>query len=237
MSPINIMFTNADQFTTMKRLELLEFVERKKPHIIAICEVKPKIPREWAERVYAIPGYSLHPVNLDSNIGWGIIICIHSSIDNSLIQTNPDIKFSDVCILQIRLCGGDNLLFGCFWRSPSTTSTSEKNIANLNNLLKYLSRKKYSRQCFGGDFNFRKINWLTWTTPHNEESKEAQFIETIRDCYLYQHLLEPTWSRSTNNPALIDLVLTNEAVQVSDIEYHVPLGKSNHCVINFKYHC
>ena len=46
MSPINIMFTNADQFTTMKRLELLEFVERKKPHIIAICEVKPKIPRE-----------------------------------------------------------------------------------------------------------------------------------------------------------------------------------------------
>ena len=26
-------------------------------------------------------------------------------------------------------------------------------------------------------------------------------------------------------------------MQVSDIEYHVPLGKSDHCVINFKYHC
>ena len=26
-------------------------------------------------------------------------------------------------------------------------------------------------------------------------------------------------------------------MQVSDMEYHAPLGKSDHCVINFKYHC
>ena len=29
-----------------------------------------------------------------------------------------------------------------------------------------------------------------WTTPHKEESKETEFSETIRDWYLYQHLLE-----------------------------------------------
>ena len=86
-----------------------------------------------------------------------------------------------------------NLPFGWFYRSPTTTSTSEINNANVNNLLKYLSGKKYSHQCFGGDFNFRNINWFTWTTPHNEESKEAQFIGTIHDCYLYQHLLEPPY--------------------------------------------
>ena len=63
MPAINIMYTNADQFTTMKN------PERKKPHTIAICEVKPKIPIERTELDYVIPGYSLHPVNLDSNIG------------------------------------------------------------------------------------------------------------------------------------------------------------------------
>ena len=26
-------------------------------------------------------------------------------------------------------------------------------------------------------------------------------------------------------------------MQVSDIENHAPLGKSDHCVITFKYHC
>ena len=150
-------------------------------------------------------------------------------IGNCVIQINPDIKFSEVCLIEIR--------FGCFYRSPTTTSTSEKSNTNLNNLLKYLSGKKYSHQSFVVNFNFRNINWFTWTTPHNEESKEAQFIETIRDCYLYQHLLETTRSRSTDNPSLIDLVLTNEDMQVSAIEYHTPLGKNNHCVISFKYHC
>ena len=232
-----MMYANADQFTKMKNSELLEFVERKKHHIIAICEVKPKIPRERTELDHVIPDYSLHPVNLDSNTGRGIVIYIHSSIDNCVIQINPDIKFSEICLLEVRLCGGDNLLFGCFYRIPTTSGTSEENNANLNNLLKYLFGKKYSHQCFAGDFNFRNINWFTCTTPHNEESKEAQFIETIRDCYFYQHLLEPTRSGSTDNPSLIDLLLANKVMQVSDIEYHAPLDKSNHCVITFKYHC
>ena len=68
MPAINIMYANPDQFITMKKSELLEFVERKKPHVIAICEVKSKIPRERVELDYVIPGYSLYPVNLDSNI-------------------------------------------------------------------------------------------------------------------------------------------------------------------------
>ena len=102
MPAINIMYINADQFTTMKKSELLEFVERKKPHIIAICEVKSKIPRERTELNYVVPDYSLHPLNLDSNIGRRIIY-IYSSIDNCVIQINPDIKFSEVWLLEIRL--------------------------------------------------------------------------------------------------------------------------------------
>ena len=30
-------------------------------------------------------------------------------------------------------------------------------------------------------------------------------------------------------------MLTDEVMQVSDIEYHAPLGKSDHCVITFCY--
>ena len=71
---------------------------------------------------------------------------------------------------------------------------------------------------------------------YNGKSKEAQFVKTIRDCYLYEHLLEPARSRSTDNSSLTDLVLTKNVMQVSDIE-HTPLGKSNHSVITFKYNC
>ena len=78
---INITYTNADQFTTNKKLELSEFVERAKPLIIAICEVKPKIPSKRTELDNVISGCSLHPVSLDSNIRQGIIAYIHSSIN------------------------------------------------------------------------------------------------------------------------------------------------------------
>ena len=76
----------------------------------AISEVKHKILRERIELDFVIPCYSLHPVNLGSNKGRGIIIYIHSSIDNCVIQINPDINFSEVCFLEIRLGGGDDLL-------------------------------------------------------------------------------------------------------------------------------
>ena len=191
MPAINIMYTNVDQFTTMKKSELLEFAERKKLHIIAICGVKPKILRERTELDFVIPGYSLHPVNLDSNIGRGITIYIHTLVDNCVIQINPGITFSKVCLLEIRLCGWDNLLFGCFYRSPTTSSTPGKNKANLNNLLKYLSGKKYSHECFVGDFNFRNINWFTWTQRRNQGNiiywnypkKATQATDTIKKCF------------------------------------------------------
>ena len=40
-----------------------------------------------------------------------------------------------------------------------------------------------------GDFNYDKINWETWSTTTNEQSREYKFIECLRDCFLYQHLL------------------------------------------------
>ena len=180
---------------------------------------------------YNIPGYILHSTNLESDAGRGIAVYIHSSIVKSTIQIESHNNFNEVCLLKIKLHGGDNLLFGCFYRSPTPSKLSDSNNTNLNNLLRFLSNKHYSHLCFVGDFNYKDIDWLTWTTSHNEESKEAKFIETIRDCYLYQHLLEPTRRRGSDNPSLIDLLFTNEALQVSDVEYHAPLGKSDHCII------
>ena len=97
--------------------------------------------------------------------------------------------------------------------------------------------RKYSHKCFVGDFNYRNINWVSWTTPHNEDSNEAKFVETIRDCYHHQHIDEPTRRRGNDEPSLIDLVITDEDMQVSDVTHHAPLGKSDHSVITFKFNC
>ena len=103
--------------------------------------------------------------------------------------------------------------------------------------MKTLCAKSYSHICLVGDFNYRDINWKTWTTPHGGDSKESKFIEAVRDCFLFQHVEEPTRARGNDDPSLIDLILTNEELQVSDVVQHAPLGKSDHTVITFNYHC
>ncbi|MEO0683973.1 MAG: hypothetical protein AAFY76_02730, partial [Cyanobacteria bacterium J06649_11] len=36
---------------------------------------------------------------------------------------------------------------------------------------------------------------------------------------------------------MIDLLFTDEATQISDLKYLAPFGKSDHCVLSFKYIC
>ena len=69
------------------------------------------------------------------------------------------------------------------------------------------------------------------------KSVEVKFIETVRDSFLHQHVTEVTRSRGNDNPSLIDLILSDEEMQISNIQYHSPLGKSDHSVILFDYHC
>ena len=237
MPNFKIMFTNADQLTPSKKAELAVSIDQQKPMVIAVCEVKPKNSSDRQLLDYCIPGYSLHPVNLDDNIGRGIAVFTHESMDKSVIQIKPDINFEEVCLLEIRLRGGDMMCFGCIYRSPTPSMKSAENNENLNNLLRCISQKKYSHICLVGDFNFNGINWESCSTNHSENSKEAKFIETVRDCFLHQHIMKPTRRRGNDNPSLIDLILTDEAMHVSEISHLSPLGKSDHSVITFMFHC
>ena len=63
---------------------------------------------------------------------------------------------------------------------------------------------------------------------------EFKFIETIRDCYLHQHITTPTRGRGTEHPNILDLVLTSEVDIIQDIDLSAPYGKSDHCVISIK---
>ena len=234
---ISILYTNADQLTPSKMTELRILVERKKPLIVAVCEIKPKNGSERSLKDYEIPNYSTHPVNLDSSNGRGIAVYTHKSLENSTIQITPSQSADEACLLEICLCGGDTLLFGCLYRSPTMTDTSSKNNDSINRLLQCISLKKYSHTCIVGDFNYKAINWATGTTTHGDDSPESHFIETIRDCFLLQHVSKPTRRRGNDDPSVLDLVLSNEEMPVGEITHNPPLGKSDHDVLTFEFQC
>ena len=61
---------------------------------------------------YNIPGYSIHPINLDNKIGRGLAVYSKEELDKSVIQIDGDSSFEEICSLEIRLHGGDLLLLG-----------------------------------------------------------------------------------------------------------------------------
>ena len=154
--------------------------------------VKPKNGAEQRDQDFAIEQFSIFTTNIDSTSGRGIVILLHSSISHLAIQVAPVVQFEEACLLEIKLEGSDVMLFGCIYRSPTQTSGSDENNNNLNALVHRLSdNKRYSHVCLTGDFNFH-INWHQWSTPFSSRSKEELFLETLRNSFLYQHVLEPT---------------------------------------------
>ena len=234
---LKVLYTNADQLSTGKMIELRKRIEKEKPMIVAICEVKPKNASDRNLKDFEIPNFTIHPVNLEKETGRGIALYIHSSLEKSAIHLIPSHGFEEVCLVEIRLRKGDILLFGCCYRSPTATDQSANNNRELNRLLKSISLKKYSYTCIVGDFNYKAINWISWTTKHGDDSHEANFIEAVRDSFLYQHVEKPTRRRGANEPSVLDLVLSNETMQVSEIIHSPPLGKSDHDVLTFEFQC
>ena len=53
-----------------------------------------------------------------------------------------------------------------------------------------------------------------WTTQHGPESKEARFIESVRDSYFHQHVEEATRIRGNDEPSTLDLIFTKGPVNI-----------------------
>ena len=235
-SSIKVLYSNADQLTVEKLNELLCKVKIHKPHLIAICEGKSKRKCVNTSDQYKIPGYSLRHVNLNNDIGRGVAVFSKLELDSSISQI--DCKFQEGLTLEIKLRGHDCLSFTCVYRSPTKSVTSAENCRKLNNMLINIAKdKKYTHRCIIGDFNYKDINWELLTTPKGEESEEEKFLRTIQDSYLHQNILEPTRKRGDDEPSILDLIITDEETQISEVKYDSPLGKSDHSTLIFDFNC
>ena len=76
-----------------------------------------------------------------------------------------------------------------------------------------------------GDFNYPGVNWATCDTTAGPGDVEFEFVETLRDCYFFQHVSDFTRGHGSNKSSTLDLILSNEEGMVSDINVDVPLGK------------
>ena len=208
-----------------KRDELLELIENKSPSIILITETMPKNIKGHVDKSeLEIKNYDLF---INENPVRGVAIYTHQSLQakrNDKLSDETAFKESVWCSCRDLL--GDEVLFGCIYRS---SSASEENNDNLKLLLKHkdIVGNRYSKIFIAGDFNYPTINWNGVFSNNNDES----FIECLRDCFLVQLVDRPTRYRSDQKPNILDLIITNDENFVYDISYNNPIGKSDHVCI------
>jgi len=64
---------------------------------------------------------------------------------------------------------------------------------------------------------------------------EQGFLDTYRDCFLWQHVIQATRYRALQAANILDLVMTNEKGMIHEVEYNESFGKSDHLVLNWTY--
>jgi len=117
-----------------------------------------------------------------------------------------------------------HLVLTTIYRSPSGTDENDKAV---NDLITDLSSRHRGYNIIVGDFNHH-IDWSNVIKPTDKSSQ--QFIKTMQDNFLSQHIMNQTRVRGQNEPHILDLVLTDDQI-IDDIQYLSPLGKSDHAVL------
>jgi hypothetical protein len=236
-SSILCMYTNADSFVN----KFDEFQERyintrsaDQPDIIAICEVLPKNRRYVVSlEEFSLEGYDIFPGNFPDQSKRGIIVYVRSDLKAAEVETNFT-NFEESVWVSIKLKGKDKLLFGCVYRSPSSNEENNSALLLLEMLSVINEEQDASHKLITGDFNLPDIDWKTWIAKSKESNR---VLERLRDCYLYQMIDKPTRVRGDQTPSVLDLVLVNDEDYISHIDYHSPLGSSDHSVLLIGMKC
>ena len=130
------------------------------------------------------------------------------------------------------------LLVGCIYRSPSKDYNKESCLksANITSQLVKTAYERNNNLVIAGDFNYKEIDWTNEFAPPGKEHQTV-FINALQDCYMYQHVTEPTRHRPNESPNLLDLILSSDESLIRDLKYLPPLGESDHICIRFNVLC
>ena len=213
----------------------------EEPDIIFVTEVLPKIPISViSPALLSLPGYTLFK-NFESGGAKptgrairGVGIYVHDSVHATEVSF-PDTVFSEQLWIKMKLEGSDALYAGCLYRSPSGDPHQSTN--ELTHLLQTVSALNPSHLLIVGDFNLPQIDWNLNLCNAPEAHYAQRFLSAVQDCFLFQHVNEPTRYRDGVRPSLLDLIFTNEERMVVSLDYCPGLGKSDHILLKCKLAC
>ena len=182
----------------------------------------------------SVPDALLDPEGLyrifrrDRSVGRGGGVCIIVSRRHNAIE----VATINLCPSEVECVGVDVSAFGTklrfigAYRPPgyskamvTLTSKLQAQLINLCNVKQPVF--------IAGDLNCPDINWETFEAPN--DSVQNVLLDFVCITGLTQLVTQPTCNRN-----ILDLILTNEPLIVSDLHVDIPLASSDHNSINFE---
>jgi len=198
----------------------------RKSGIIAITEGKPKyLKNKLFSSEFYLDAYNLLVNNnFDDNSCRGTLLYVIKWLNASLLPLPCD--FQEHVFVEIqRKCSDQNMIAGNVYCSPNSSCDND---LKLRDIISYIYNKFRGHKQIDGDFNYGNIDWKSWAGGNDE----TKFLSCLRNNFLLQHVTETTWFRASDEPHILDLILTDENF-ISDLEYLRPVGKSDHVVLSF----
>ena len=207
-------------------------------HIAGVTEFKPKHGTIPPKELLSIQGYDcfFNPSYEDSDTR-GTLIYTKEHLKAQLVTNETTNNYKDCVWVKIPVQNNADMLVGCIYRS-GTKEKAVKNDKELHTMIKHMSLNSgFKSVLIMGDFNHPGINWTpdpVITTVHRDSSHpEHQFVDTLNDSFLHQHVTLPTRDREGQKSKTDDLLLTNDKEMLNNIEHIGHLGESDHHIISF----
>ena len=203
-----------------KKLQLTTYATIEKPDIICLTETWVTESDNLTE--FQLPDYNLFHYCRSKKKGGGVFIFVKNCYN--VIVPNFFQKDSELETVWIEInTKVDKILLGAIYRPPnSTLKITEKIYKQLSKILNDYKGKIV----FLGDFNFPNIDWVLRSSSVGIENK---FIELLDNHFINQHVNKPT---RFNN--ILDLVLSNHLVNITNIDIGENVSTSDHNIVRFE---
>lgn len=162
--------------------------------------------------------------------GGGVALYYREGLQCTELQ-DKKLQLEDTIWCVLKLDSGEECAVGVIYRPPSSPDFHDEKIIEA---ITYIGTKNYGQILIMGDFNLPQ---LQQKDVHPINTMEFKFRELIDSYPLFNHVFEYTRERGSDQPSILDLVLTSEATAIEKISYQAPLGRSDHLVLIFEYVC
>ena len=160
----------------------------------------------------------------NQGIGGGLLLWCSEKLSIAENKSPEFDNFNQCCSVKIPLAGGSSVALVLVYRPHNLYNSPDNEKVN-NERLRNVLENTRGPTVYIGDFNYSDIDW---THLHAGKPSSRDFLETVQNFFLTQHVDFATRARSDTMP---DLVLSTDSNLVHGVSDIGKLGSSDHSMM------